>query len=426
MKKVLLSVLCLALLLAVMAAGVLGVNAYTAPIVAENERLAEEARLAAEKEKLGDSVLLFDREKPEESTLEVTAETVQKVYADESKQVYTLSLATFQGYTKELPIELTLIVDYEGRIVSLSVDSTGETKELSEDFLPSFEGQDSTLAEVQLVAGVTFSSSAIKNAVNDGFNTLIDNGLFAAAEKGEDQLLNELLPLVFPGLVNKAGAVQGEELAASGSVTGGFKALNGSGCAWFVDNGQKLLAVCTPLGGVSLYDPAGENVTESADAALIEELQDLTAENLEDNSAAQLKALGRLLPEGAEPVAAEIPGLANCITGAWTVETEEGTLYAFAANPYGYANEVMQVYYVLDETGAISAFRVSELILHSEYFSGYTLDEAAYKENFVGMTADSFTAEDTLITGATMSSDAMETATRDVFEAFGLLTGNRG
>ena len=84
MKKVLLSVLCLALLLAVMAAGVLGVNAYTAPIVAENERLAEEARLAAEKEKLGDSVLLFDREKPEESTLEVTAETVQKVYADES------------------------------------------------------------------------------------------------------------------------------------------------------------------------------------------------------------------------------------------------------------------------------------------------------------------------------------------------------
>ena len=198
MKKVLLSVLCLALLLAVMAAGVLGVNAYTAPIVAENERLAEEARLAAEKDKLGDAVLLSDREKPEESTPELTAETVQKVYADESKQVYTLSLATFQGYTKELPIELTLIVDYEGRIVSLSVDSTGETKELSEDFLPSFEGQDSTLAEVQLVAGVTFSSSAIKNAVNDGFNTLIDNGLFAAAEKGEDQLLNELLPLVFP------------------------------------------------------------------------------------------------------------------------------------------------------------------------------------------------------------------------------------
>ena len=351
---------------------------------------------------------------------------MQKVYADESKQVYTLNLATFQGYTKELPIELTLIVDYEGRIVSLNVDSTGETKELSEDFLPSFEGQDSTLAEVQLVAGVTFSSSAIKNAVNDGFNTLIDNGLFAAAEKGEDQLLNELLPLVFPGLVNKAGAVQGEELAASGSVTGGFKAINGSGCAWFVDNGQKLLAVCTPLGGVSLYDPAGENVTASADAALIEELQSLTNENLDDNSAAQLKALGRVLPEGAEPVAVQIPGLASCITGAWTVETEEGTLYAFAANPYGYSNEVMQVYYVLDETGAISAFRVSELILHSEYFSDYTLDEKAYKENFVGMTAESFTVEDTLIAGATMSSDAMETATRDVFEAFGLLTGNRG
>ena len=163
------SLLCLALLLAVMAGCVLGVNAFTAPIVAENERRAEEARLAAEKEKLGDSVMLFDRADPENAQLTVTAETVQKVYRDEEKQVYILSLSTTQGYTKDVPIELTLVVDFEGRIVSLTVDGSGETRELSPEFLPSFEGQDSTLAGVELVAGVTYSSGAITGAVNDGF-----------------------------------------------------------------------------------------------------------------------------------------------------------------------------------------------------------------------------------------------------------------
>ena len=99
-------------------------------------------------------------------------------------------------------------------------------------------------------------------------------------------------------------------------------------------------------------------------------------------------------------------------------------LYAFAARPYGYSNEVMELWYVLDENGAIVSMRAKELILYSEYFSNYTLNEASYKEGFIGLTADGYTGEQALISGATMSSDAVDTATRDVFEAFGLLNGN--
>lgn len=423
-KNVIRTILSLVLLLALMVGGAYGVNALTAPVVAEHERLAEEARLAAEKEKLGDSVQLYDRAEPENAELNVTAETVQKVYKDETKQVYTLSLATNQGYTKDVPIELTLIVDFEGKIVSLAVESSGETKELSPEFLPSFEGQDSTLAGVQLVAGVTFSSSAIKNAVNDGFNTLIDNGLFAAAEKDESQLLNELIPLVYPGIVNAAGAVQGEEIAPEGSITGGYTAPNGSGFALFMtEGGQNYLAVATGLGGVTLYQPDGETADN---AALAAEAADYAAAHLEDLSSKQTKALGKLLPEDAELVPVEIPGACGTVVGAWTVESEEGTLYAFHARPYGYSNEVMDFYYVLDESGAITAFRATELILYSEYFSDYTLDEAAYKEGFLGLTGETFTGEQALITGATMTSNAVKTATDDVFAAFRLLTENRG
>ena len=419
--------LSLLLLLALMAGVVFGANALSAPIIAENERLAAEAAAASEKALLGDSVLLYDRADPAASTLEVSADTVQSVYRDESKQSYLLRLATYEGYTKDVPIEMTLVIDFEGRIVSLDVDSSGETKELDPLFLPSFTGQDSTLAGVELVAGVTFSSAAIRSAVNDGFNTLIEGGLFAAAEKSDEQLLSELVAVVYPGAASKAGVVQGEELAGEGSVERGIKAANGSGFAWFVNkDGEKLLAVSTTLGGIKIYNAAGEDLTDSADAAIFGDVYALSEANAEDLSAEAEKNLKRMLPEGAELTAEQIPGLANCVVAAYSAETDEGTLFGFAARPYGYSNEPMELYYVLDGNGTITAFRAKELILYSEYFSSYTLDEPSYKEGFLGLTAESYSGEQALITGATMSSDAIDAATSDVFEAYGLLRDYRG
>ena len=424
-KTVLRSLLCLVLLLALLAGAVYGVNAFTAPVVAENERLAAEAAAAAEAALLGDSELLYDRADPASSTLEVTADTVQSVYMDGGKETYLLRLSTSEGYSKQ-PIELTLVIDFEGRIVSLEVNENPDDKELGEDFPLSFAGQDSTLAEVSLVAGVTFTSSAIRSAVNDGFNTLIDNGLFEAAEKSDEQLLIELVPLVYPGIVNKAGALQADEIQGLDGAWTGWKATNGSGSIWFTQEGESLLAVCTAVGGVKVYDPSGADVTASVDAALLDEVAALGAANADDLSEKAVKTLSRMLPEGTEFVPAEVPGHAGSVVAAFTAETEEGTRYAFYARPYGYANEVMDFFYVLDESGTTVAMRVSELILHAEYFSGYTLDEPAYKEGLVGLSADSYTGEQTLITGATMSSDAADAALRDVFEAFGLLTESRG
>ena len=65
-------------------------------------------------------------------------------------------------------------------------------------------------------------------------------------------------------------------------------------------------------------------------------------------------------------------------------------------------------------------------ILEKEYFSSYTLDEPSYKAGFAGLTADSFTGEDTLISGATISSNAVKTAVYDVFAAFKNLQENGG
>ncbi len=410
MKKTILSLLCLALILALMLGANYGVNNLTAPIV--------EARAQAA---LGDAVVLYDSADPAASELAVTADTVKSIYRDDVKQVFTIDLSTSEGYSHG-PIDLKLTVDFEGRIAGLELVQNSDDKDLGEAFLPSFAGQDSALAGVELVAGVTFSSSAIRNAVADGMNALAENELITAGQKDADQLLAELIPSVYPGLVNKAGAIQGEELEGAGSVTKGYVAANGSGSAWFVKSGDAdLLGVVTRISGPMLFDLEGNPVEDSA---LFNELAALAGPVAADLDGAQQKALAKLLPEGAELQPMQIPGIVSSVTGAYAVETEEGTLYAFAARPYGYANEVMELYYVLDEHGAIVAMRAKELILHSDYFSNYTLDNTAYREGFLGLTADEYTGEEALISGATMSSDAVDTATRDVFEAFRLATAN--
>ncbi len=410
MKKTIRSILCLVLLLAVMLAGAWGVNAATAPII--------EAKAKA---LLGDAVEIYNAADPAASALTVAEDSVRVIYKDDTKQLYTLDLSTSEGYSHG-PIELKLTVDFEGRIAGLELVSSADDKDLGEAFLPSFAGQDSALGAVELVAGVTFSSSAIRNAVAGGMNALIENGLITAGQKSGEQLLTELMPLVYPGIVNKAGAIQGEELAGGGSVTKGYKALNGSGSAWFVHaNDADYLAVASFLGGVSLYDVEGNSVD---DAALLGEVAALAAQANDDLHEAQQKALAKLLPEGATMEPMQIVGLANSVTGAYYVSAGEEVFYAFAAHPYGYANEVMELFYVLDENGAIVTMRAKELILHSEYFSNYTLDEPAYREGFVGLNGESYSGQDALIAGATMSSEAVDTATRDVFEAFRLGTLN--
>ena len=189
----------------------------------------------------------------------------------------------------------------------------------------------------------------------------------------------------------------------------------------FQDGENAYLGVADFVGGVLIFDLEG-NLVE--DSALLSAVAELAAPVNDDLHEAQQKALARLLPEGAELQPMQLTGLANSVTGAYSVDTGDGVLYAFVARPYGYANEVMELYYVLDENGAIVAMRAKELILHSEYFTSYTLDESSYRDNFLGLTADEYAGEEALITGATMSSDAVDTATRDVFEAFRLATAN--
>lgn len=397
-----------------------GLNIHTAPLIEAHGASAQFEPLFAVMPEAENFEALYTAEQAEASALAEVPGTVTGIYGETSGLGYAITLSTVEGYTKE-PINLTMAIDAEGKISALEVNSYPETKELSPEFIPAFVGQDSALAEVGLVAGVTFSSAAIKNAVNDGFSALIANGLVGAGVKSDDQVMLELLPQVYPGIATSGGVAQYEELeVGSGSIAKAYKALNGSGFGFSLsDGGTNYLGVCTVAGGAKIVDLEGNTVDMPA---LLDEIKAYTAANGEAFADKETAKLQRLVSEGAEISALPLD-IFSSVTGAYSIVDGGSQYYGFAARSYGYSNLPMAVYLVLDESGAIVSMTADELIFYKEYFSEYTLDEPSYKEGFAGLTADSYTGEQALISGATMSSDGVDAAVKDVFAAFAALEG---
>lgn len=391
-----------------------GINTVTAPLIEANGASAQFEPLFAVMPEAQNFDVLYSAQDPAATALVDVPETVTGIYSETSGLGYAITLSTAQGYTKE-PIEMTLAVDAEGKIAALEVTAYPESRDVGADFLASFQGQDSALPDVGLVAGTTFSSAAIKNAVSDGFAALINNDMVGAGVKSDDQILLELLPQVYPGIANNGVGQYEEAEVNAGSIVKAFKALNNSGFGFVLNDGSaNYLGVWTLAGGAKIVDLEGNTVDN---AALLEEIAAYGAANCTDESEKEIAKLQRMVSEGAE-ITALLVEVYNSVTGAYSILDGDTQLYGFAARSYGYSNLPMAIYYVLDENGAIVTMTVDELIFYKEYFSDYTLDEPSYKEGFTGLTADSYNGEQALIAGATMSTAGVDTATKDVFAAF--------
>lgn len=424
------SALVLVLIFAVFALVLFGINIFAAPLIEANGSAQQFAPLYSVMPEAKGFELIYDANDSAASALVDVPETVQAIYSETSGLGYAIRLSTTQGYTKE-PIEFTIAIDAEGKISGTELTAYPDTKDFGADYPGSFIGQDSALGDVGLVAGVTYSSSAFKNAVSDGFAALIANDLVGAGVKSDAQILTELSVQVFTGLANRDVVAQVEEPEiAEGQFTfiqKIMKALNGSGFAFVAKDGESsYLLICNVSGAVRVYDIEGKDVTDTANAAMVEEASSYAAANTVSTADAELKKLQTMVSEGAELTALPLDDVFNSVTGAYRVTDGETTLYGFCARPYAYSNEPIAVYYVLDENGAIVSMACDEIILFGEYFTSYELDEAKYKEGLTGLTAGSFTGEQTLISGATASTNAMTVAIEDVFAAFQAISATDG
>lgn len=414
----------LALVAIVLAAVLLltGLNFITAPLIAENGSAAAFAPLYAVMPDAAGFDQLYDAADPDSSALANVPASVQSIYGETGGMGYVLRLSTSEGYTKQ-PIEFTLAIDAEGKISGVELTAYPETKDMGKETYPqTYLGQDSTLANVSLVAGVTYSSTAFKNAVADGFAALIDNGLIGAGVKGDEQILVEMLAEVYPGIVNPTGTPQYEEQEIVCSyITKSLKALNDSGFALIMKNGDATyMAVCNAFGSVKIVDVDGNEVSDDAMAA---EAKAYAEANIVSHSDGDLNKVKLLVPDASDVTAISLEGVYNSVTCAYKAE---GVGYVFVSRSYGYSNEPMVIYYVIDDNGAIVTMTADELILFKEYFTSYQLDESSYKAGFTGLTGDSFTGDEALISGATVSSDAIRVATEDAFTAFAAVNENGG
>ena len=417
----------LALVAIVLAAVLLltGLNFITAPLIAENGSAAAFAPLYAVMPDAAGFDQLYDAADPGSSALANVPASVQSIYGEAGGMGYVLRLSTSEGYTKQ-PIEFTLAIDAEGKISGVELTAYPETKDMGKETYPqTYLGQDSTLANVSLVAGVTYSSTAFKNAVADGFAALIDNGLIGAGVKGDEQILVEMLAEVYPGIVSPTGTPQYEEQEiADGQYTyivKSLKALNDSGFALIMKNGESTyMAVCNAFGSVKLVDIDGNEVSDDAMAA---EAKAYAEANIVSHSDGDLNKVKLLVPDASDVTAISLEGVYNSVTCSYKAE---GVGYVFVSRSYGYSNEPMVIYYVIDDNGAIVTMTADELILFKEYFTSYQLDESSYKAGFTGLTGDSFTGDEALISGATVSSDAIRVATEDAFTAFAAVNENGG
>ena len=240
---------------------------------------------------------------------------------------------------------------------------------------------------------------------------------------------SSLLPSVYSGIANKLGLRQYEEVAYHGTFAQvAMKAKNGSGFAYIMqDDSNAALVICNAKGSSRVYDMEGNDVTgDSAYAAMKEEAVAHAAANAVSYAEADARKFQLMVADDAVVTPIALEDVFSSVTEAFLISAGDQVWYGVSARSYGYDNTPMAVYLVLDGNGAIISMTADELILHAEYFSDYTLDPPAYKAGFQGLTADTWTGEQALIAGATMSSDAVSTATSDIFEVVPAVLANGG
>ena len=166
-------IIVLALICAIGAGLLTGVNALTAPLIEANNASLAFGPLFEVMPDAKDFNSIYSAADPAASALADVPETVTDIYEEVSGQGYAVKLSITQGYTGD-PIEFTMGVSTDGKITGAQVTAYNDSKDFGQTEYPlTYVGQDSALADVSLVAGVTYSSSAFKNAVSDAFTALI-------------------------------------------------------------------------------------------------------------------------------------------------------------------------------------------------------------------------------------------------------------
>ena len=410
-----------------------GLSFYTQPLIDSHNAGAELAPLLEvmpEGAKFDADALIYDSANASASTLTGVPANVLKVYKEANGLGYVIRCQATSKYSKA-PMVITVGVDAQGKICGIQINEYNDSLEpeynitvKAPEYINSFVGKDSALADIGLVAGSTFSSSAFKGAVEEAMGTLISNNLIAAGVKSDDQIISELLVKLHTGIAPE-GIIIADEVAASGNIVKGWASKNNTGAAYFMTKADaSYLVIVNGVGYAQVYNTEGVDVTADH-SDLVEEAKTATKANA--LSAAIKNKIKSLFGEAARDSAKLVEHTTfNTVSTVVEFTHEGNTLYLVQSKPYTYANNVMTVYTVVDADGKIVKQETSTLIYDHYSVDGYNSNKdaafIAWLEKYTGKTEDTL-GDDLLISGVTISSTAVKNATADAFAAFNSIKG---
>ena len=430
----------LLIIMAVFGGAAFALNLYTGPIIEKNNAGAANARL--------DSVMPEGDKAYEDITATITlpeqyvseandkrTATVTAVYKETKNNFgYVIEVAwTSEDSHGDEPNVVLVGISTDGKIIKVNNETYHDTENyniFAKDpaYASSFEGKDSALTDVGVVAGSTHSSESFRAAVAHAFEVLIINDMVSAGVKTDDQILTEMIPALHTGL-SSGGSLKAEAVEVSGNIIAGYKSLNNTGYAFIIKNGDAtLLAVVNASGVCKVYDTTGADVTESNAAVVAEAIA--AAGATVDNSAKLETMILSKFPEATEITSVELTTMGNVISAS-TFKSGDATYYAFYSAPLTYEDHAMEICTIIDQNGAIASQNITQLVFgHSlEYvpvIKDY-VDPAGDSFNnylgiFGGLTQDTLT-DDVLIAKATISSSAVKLATSEAFIEFNAIKG---
>ena len=408
MKKLATTIAILFIVIAVFCGAMFGLNFITGPIIEANQAGAANDRL--------NSVMPNGQSYTDiTATLTGVPSNVVKVSKENSGKGFVIEATATSDYTAGAPMDILVGVDATGKICGIKLAAHSESLIFKDAYLDRFMGKDSALAGVDVWAGSTYSSNAFKQAVEAGMNLLIANNLIQAGVKSDAQILEELIPVVAPGLTKLA------ETTVSGNIQKAYKSGTDTGFAYIITEGDATyLAVVNALGVCKVYNTEATDVTAEK-ANVVSEATSHASANQKSYVQSANNKFGKMLAGATDFVTVAVDTF-NTIVHATSFKVEGQTYYGFYSRVFGF--EQMEIYYVLDQNGAIVKMDAAAFIFHEEYFGGFAgMDKGAYTNGFAGLTSDTWSDDVAIIATATITSNAVKQATQDTFGAFASVKG---
>jgi hypothetical protein len=335
--------------------------------------------------------------------------------------------------------KVTVGVDREGKIVGILVSIQKPDYVLNDSIPNSYIGQDSTLAGVEMQAQATHSSTAIKNAVSAGFETLAANDLMKAAMKSVEQQFEETLLTLCPTFVKK-----GQEFTASGNIYNAYASYNDSIVVCYVEEGsEKLFALSTTSGVVTVYKATLVNEEEgtyefseatSEYASVVEEVKTYVSSLTISKHNDLVSKLQTLFAGSTNFTKQTVSTLNDCLD-AVSFEHNGATYYGFYTKPLNaYDNSAMDIIVVIDSEGKIAKVDIKEFFVNQygfEYLAPSigTFDKPGYATGLEGVTGDLITNDafaqggNLHISSATCTSLGIKAGLSAAFEVYNSLVG---